>query len=318
VCVMMVRTGGEVVRVVPAHSMQVVVDANMRFMYVGGGLPGTVYDGHSWGRTSFGRRLAAGELLPEGYYVIVDGGYVVRFGFALNHCAGSQSASPNHFQGDVHMLTPFTKPKNADLHPTERRFNYLHSLTRGAVERALGLLKARFRWMLRGVQFRNAETYVLWFVVCCILHNMCIDAGVDPDVVDADVSDASYGGLAARSDFVLAVRKALQRRTQEALEQAEYGTGSGRRRRKVPVGAAGAAAEADSNNDEDVPDATGEEDTPPPVEGTQRASDVMLDTNEGKLLRRVVFEGLHIAEEMARKKPRLEPGPLSASGQGRL
>jgi len=62
-----------------AINFQVVVDANLRFMYVGGGLPGTVYDGHCWDRVSFGQRLAGGEILPDdaNYYFIVDGGYVV-------------------------------------------------------------------------------------------------------------------------------------------------------------------------------------------------------------------------------------------------
>ena len=62
-----------------ALNFQVVVDANLRFMYIGGGLPGTVYDGHCWDRTSFGSRLASGSILPddEQYYFIVDGGYVV-------------------------------------------------------------------------------------------------------------------------------------------------------------------------------------------------------------------------------------------------
>lgn len=66
-----------------ALNFQVVVDASMRFMYVGGGLPGTVYDGHCWERTSFGQRLARGDVLPEGdtsFYFIVDGGYVVSGG----------------------------------------------------------------------------------------------------------------------------------------------------------------------------------------------------------------------------------------------
>lgn len=63
-----------------ALNYQVVVDSRMRFMYIGGGLPGTVYDGHCFARTSFGKRLRANQILPieHHFYFIVDSGYVVR------------------------------------------------------------------------------------------------------------------------------------------------------------------------------------------------------------------------------------------------
>lgn len=194
------------------------------------------------------------------------------------------------------MLTPFTKPKNAELPAAERRFNYLHSLTRGAVERALGLLKARFRWMLRGLHLRSLASYGLWFTVCCILHNMCIDAGEDPDVLDAEPNDAQFGGLAACSDFSVAVRKALSLRTQEALDQSDYGNMDRHRRRKGTGAGAG-----DNAIDVGVPDKTGEDDTRP-------ANEVMLDTQDGKLLRAVVFSGLHIPQWLSNKRQRSAGG----------
>lgn len=196
-------------------------------------------------------------------------------------------------QGNLHMLTPFTKPKNEELPAEHRRFNYLHSLTRGAVERALGLLKSRFRWMLRGIQLRSLESYVLWFKASAILHNMCIDAGEDPEVVEPDPRDAGFGGLSTCQEFSVAVRKALALRTQQALDQVNYGIGGKNRRRKGVAVEAGAA-----DAGEDVPDETGEDDSRP-------ACDVMLDTTDGKLLRNTVYNGLRIPEWIARKKARL-------------
>ena len=61
-----------------ALNWQVVVDARTRFLYIGGGMPGTVYDGHCLDATSFGRRFNLGEVLPDGFYICLDGGYVVR------------------------------------------------------------------------------------------------------------------------------------------------------------------------------------------------------------------------------------------------
>jgi len=145
------------------------------------------------------------------------------------------------FQGDAQLLTSFTKPKNAELPPAERRYNYLHSLTRGVVERAFGILKARFRWMLRGIQLRSLESYNRWFMASCILHNMCLDAGCEADVVPpagshADgFNDNDFGGLVAtfshlseagppgNREFSAAVARALDKRTAEALRQATYG-----------------------------------------------------------------------------------------------
>lgn len=196
------------------------------------------------------------------------------------------------------MLTPFIKPKNEEMPAAERRFNYFHSLTRGTVERALGLLKTRFRWMLRGIHLRSPETYGLWFLVSCILHNMCIDAGEDPDVIDAEADDSRYGGLATCTDFTEAIREALRSRTQIALDQAVYGTGEHQRRRK------GRSTGTDTAPSEDVPDPTGEDDTRP-------ANEVMLDTLDGATLRRVIFDGLHLTQWAARRR-----GPVSAAASG--
>ena len=74
-----------------ALNWQVVVDANLRFMYIGGGLPGTVYDGHCLLATSFGRKLMAKEMLPKGFYMIADGGYVVSWVGRLEPCGHSMS-----------------------------------------------------------------------------------------------------------------------------------------------------------------------------------------------------------------------------------
>lgn len=67
-----------------ALNYQVLVDHRGPFMYIGGGLPGTVYDNHCLDATSLGKRLKAGEVLPEGFYFAADGGYVVSF--SISNC----------------------------------------------------------------------------------------------------------------------------------------------------------------------------------------------------------------------------------------
>jgi len=275
-----------------ALNWQIVVDARLRFMYIGGALPGTVYDGHCLVATSFGRRLAAGDILPEGFYGIFDGGYSVciQCSFA-EHVADSCS-----LQGDARILTPYKKPPKRDLPRAQRRFNYLHSVQRGPAERALGVSKGRFRWQLRGIQLRSISSYVLWFESSCILHNMCLDAGAPPVFLDAEEGDARYTGLvgefqreaeahtsAGNKEFTAAISAALAQRTAVAREQAQYGLKKCGRR-KAPAAVA-------ADDDDDEPDPTGEEDQPDP---SSAAADVMIDTREGAILRETLFKGLHL------------------------
>jgi hypothetical protein len=61
-----------------------------------------------------------------------------------------------------------------------RRFNLAHAKTRNAIERAFGVLKARWRILLRDIDFEiNNTLYII--AACCILHNVCISWGVQVD-----------------------------------------------------------------------------------------------------------------------------------------
>ena len=214
------------------------------------------------------------------------------------------------------MLTPYKKPPKKELPPQKRRFNYLHSVTRGPVERGLGVDKGRFRWMLRGIQLRSVYSYVAWFEASCILHNMCIDTTGAADVIDAEDGDDRFHGLVSKFDsdaaaysepgdkaFTAAISAALAKRTELALQQASFGLKipgkKGRRASGKDAGAtvsgasasASAAAAALMLEDEDVPEDTCEQDD---VDPSLPASALMIDTSEGEILRDVVFSGLGI------------------------
>jgi hypothetical protein len=198
------------------------------------------------------------------------------------------------------MLTGFTKPRNAELPPCERRFNYLHSITRGVVERAFGILKARFRWMLRGIHLRKIVDYAKWFKVSCILHNMCIDSGdsvvaVPPAQRGDGVSDDSFEGLAGNATFTAEVRAALSKRTEEAIKQSRYGTGANMSRKSAVAAGSSAAAGAVAPVD------VGEEPEPTFEQDTRAARDVMIDAPEGVVLRDVIFRGLGIKGATGKK-----------------
>jgi hypothetical protein len=72
------------------------------------------------------------------------------------------------------MLCPFRRKKGQSLPKNEERFNYLHSLVRGIIEKVFGIIKAKWRWALKGVPM-SAEAYIKHFHVACILHNICLE-----------------------------------------------------------------------------------------------------------------------------------------------
>ena len=67
-------------------------------------------------------------------------------------------------------------------------FNRYFSNTRITVERAIGVLKGRFRSLLSGLFFRNLDEYSVVFLALCILHNICIRYRDEVD--EADIRDA--------------------------------------------------------------------------------------------------------------------------------
>lgn len=131
-----------------ALNFQVVADYRSFIIWTSGGRGGRVWDGNAIYDEPLTQTLL--PALPPNLFVVGDSGYV----------------------GSSRLLTPYKKPKNAELTPQQARFNYYHSLTRGVIEKTFGILKARNRWALKGVQYASIQAYADHFVVACILHNM--------------------------------------------------------------------------------------------------------------------------------------------------
>lgn len=99
----------------PAINMQVVVDAEKRFMSYCI-MPGSANDKMVLKESWFGRNI--NQLLPAGCHVLADSGY----------------------QLTNRVLTPFEITENMPY--DEAYYNYAHSRTRICVEGSLGLLKS--------------------------------------------------------------------------------------------------------------------------------------------------------------------------------
>ena len=81
------------------------------------------------------------------------------------------------------LLKPF--PNNLNLSQEQNKFNRLLSSAKVAVERAFGILKARWRCLLNCLD-HNIENLSDVIISCCVLHNICQmkgDSYIDNDDV---------------------------------------------------------------------------------------------------------------------------------------
>lgn len=87
------------------------------------------------------------------------------------------------------MLTPLRNP----VPGAEERFNNDFKRVRSTIERCNGVLKNRFRCLLkhRVLHYQPAKVAKI-VIVCCVLHNICIEnripePGRDHEFVNADL-----------------------------------------------------------------------------------------------------------------------------------
>ncbi|XP_063798305.1 putative nuclease HARBI1 [Pseudophryne corroboree] len=134
---------------------QAICDHNTRFMNVFAAYPGSTHDAYILRNSNIFQKFENLDF-PDGW-LLGDSGYGCR----------------------PWLMTPFRNPKGR----AEKKYNRAHILTRGVIERSFGLLKSRFRCLAktRGALQYSAAKMCKMFIVCCILHNMCLDYKVDMD-----------------------------------------------------------------------------------------------------------------------------------------
>ena len=145
--------------------LQAVVDTNCYFTSVNTGPPGSLHDSAHFKSTELYRKAEEGTMpgfhddattwpagLPFPPYIVADRGYPL-----LSWC-----------------ITPFKiGPMGVPLTPEEVWFNRKHSSTRMCVERAFGILKARFKEI--GTKSALKLDFVPTVVhACCVLHNVLL------------------------------------------------------------------------------------------------------------------------------------------------
>ena len=248
-----------------ALSFQCVFSFPGFFIYVPGARPGSIWDGNALVGSPLLTHLL--PALPAGYYVICDGGYR-----ALNN-----------------MLCPFKKPPHGSLTDKEEHFNFLHSLCRGVVEKSFGILKAKFRWMLRGVPMAETETYADHFLACCILHNMVLEHTMNLSYIDQKpLARATLAALAQAGDIDDDDRSSgslwswlLRKKPAQAANLDRYVRESAALSAAVGTGERSAVDAAAASAADDL--------------GAEEAAAASLDTQAGKTLRDRVFGEANMA-----------------------
>lgn len=142
--------------------LQVVCDSNLLITDVHTGWPGSVHDARVFRSSPIYRLLTSINIPPE-YHLIGD------------------SAYPLH----TFVLVPYRD--NGHLTNVQLKYNKIHSSTRVAVERAIGLLKCKWR-RLKFLHMSVVEEMPTTITACCVLHNFVLmtDHHVDDDEPDID------------------------------------------------------------------------------------------------------------------------------------
>lgn len=142
--------------------LQAIVDTNLRFLDVCIGYPGSLSDARCLRESAFYRRCCNGERLNGESVSAGD----LQF---REYIVGDR---------EYPLLPWLMKPYGQnELTPKRDVYNEKLSSTRIVVARAFGRLKGTWRILYGTVLRPNIERLPKMIHACCILHNICIDAG---------------------------------------------------------------------------------------------------------------------------------------------
>lgn len=103
---------------------------------------------------------------------------VFRLSGVQKMCTDNYFPADSHIIGDAayalqkYVMVPFKN--NGHLTEAEINFNNYLCSARVMVERAIGLLKGRFRSLLDKLHMRRIDLIPRYIIACCVLHNICI------------------------------------------------------------------------------------------------------------------------------------------------
>lgn len=155
------------------HSIntQLVIDSRMLILSINARYPGSTHDSYILGSSlvyQFFRDLAhiSAEVDDNfNYFLLADTGYPLQ----------------------PWLLKPYDRPCTSEA---QEIFNKLHKQLRSLIERAIGLLKARFRCLLREKKLRYGHEEAGHIIYsCAVLHNFLINNGCPVDDIEPIFED---------------------------------------------------------------------------------------------------------------------------------
>ncbi|XP_045475273.1 putative nuclease HARBI1 [Harmonia axyridis] len=153
------------------HSMnvQLICDENMWIMNANPKFPGSSHDSYIWSQSDISGILERAHRENGGnFFLLGDSGYPLR----------------------PWLLTPLRNP----LSEQEERFNNKFKRVRSIIERCNGLLKNRFRCLLKHrVLHYEPKKAVSIIMACCVLHNICLENNIEEPEQDEEFLNADQG-----------------------------------------------------------------------------------------------------------------------------
>jgi len=142
--------------------LQVVADSRLVLLDAYTGYPGSVHDARVL-RASPVFRLLTRNCPPASFHLLGDSAYPLT----------------------TFLLTPYRD--NGHLTEEQRNYNKVHASTRVDVERAIGLLKGKWR-RLKYLDMHDVDHIPQVIMAACVLHNFVLltERHVDEDEIDAD------------------------------------------------------------------------------------------------------------------------------------
>jgi len=107
------------------------------------------------------------------------------------------------------MLVPYSD--NGHLTRYQKNYNYCHSSSRMVIERALALLKGRWRSLLNILAINRMDFMPYHILACCVLHNICLqnkdDLELQGQIIIVDVEEMHERGVECNYDRAIAEAK---------------------------------------------------------------------------------------------------------------
>ena len=153
----------------PSLTLQAICDSNKMFLDVFTGAPSKVHDARIF-KLSF-----ISTLLPNAcgdqWHILGDAAYPLK----------------------KYLITPYRNYGN--LTEEQTNFNSKFSRCRVKIENAFGLLKARFRQLIK-LDYCTVQRSSKFIIACCTLHNLCLQFGDNLDdfmIEELDIGNIEHG-----------------------------------------------------------------------------------------------------------------------------